>query len=63
MCEHNHPKDIILFFFSVLGLELRAFILSHSTNPFFVMNILKIGFLELFAQGWLGTGILLISAS
>jgi hypothetical protein len=24
------------FFFAVLGLELRAFTLSHSTSPFFV---------------------------
>jgi hypothetical protein len=26
----------ILFFFSVLGLELMAFTLSHSTSPIFV---------------------------
>jgi hypothetical protein len=43
------------FFFSlvVLGLELRAFTLSHSTSPIFVMGFFEIGSLELFAQGWL----------
>jgi hypothetical protein len=42
-------------FFSVcvvLGLELRAFTLSHSTSPLFVMAFFKIGSLELFA--WAG---------
>jgi hypothetical protein len=29
-------EHIILFFFLVLGLELRAFTLSHSTSPIFV---------------------------
>jgi hypothetical protein len=28
--------------FSVLGLELRAFTLSHSTNPIFVKGIFKL---------------------
>jgi hypothetical protein len=28
-------------FFAVLGLELRAFILSHSTSPFSVMGFLR----------------------
>jgi hypothetical protein len=27
-----------LFFFAVLGLELRVYTLSHSTSPFFVMG-------------------------
>jgi hypothetical protein len=46
-----HPQACteILFFFSVLGLELRAFTLSHSTSPF-VLGIFKIGSLELFAS-------------
>jgi hypothetical protein len=39
-------------FFVVFGFELRDYTLSHSTNPFFVMNFLKIGSHELFA--WAG---------
>jgi hypothetical protein len=39
------------FFFHVeLGFEVRVYTLSHSTSPFFVMDSLKIGFLELLAQ-------------
>jgi hypothetical protein len=38
------------FFFAVLGFELRAFILSHSTSPFFVLGFFEIGSQELFAQ-------------
>jgi hypothetical protein len=30
------PFIVLSFFFSVLGLELRAFTLSHSTSPIFV---------------------------
>jgi hypothetical protein len=37
-----HQKDEHFFlsfsFFAVLGLELRAFTLSHSTSPIFVMG-------------------------
>jgi hypothetical protein len=29
------------FFFSVLGLELRGFTLSHSTSPIFVKGFLR----------------------
>jgi hypothetical protein len=32
-----------LFVFAVLGLELRAYTLSHSTSLFFVMAFFKIG--------------------
>jgi hypothetical protein len=39
-----------IFFFAVLGFELRVFTLSHSTISFFVFEI---GSHELFAQGWL----------
>jgi hypothetical protein len=38
------------FLFVVLGFELRAFILSHSTSPIFVKGFFEIGSLELFAQ-------------
>jgi hypothetical protein len=36
----------------VLGLELRAYTLSHSTSSFFVKGFFQIGLLELFA--WAG---------
>jgi hypothetical protein len=39
---------IIIIITAVLGLELRAYTLSHSTSPFFVMRFFKIGSLELF---------------
>jgi hypothetical protein len=42
----------IYFFFEVLGLELRAFTLSHSTNPIFVLSIFEIAPHEPFA--WAG---------
>jgi hypothetical protein len=50
-------------FFAVLGFELRAYTLSHSTSPFLWWDYFKIGCPELFAQDWLWTSILLISAS
>jgi hypothetical protein len=31
------------FFFAVLGFELRAYILSHSTSSIFVMGFFEIG--------------------
>jgi hypothetical protein len=31
-------RHLCFFFFLVLGLELRAYTLSHSTSPFFVMG-------------------------
>jgi hypothetical protein len=42
---------ILLIFFAVLGFELRAYTLNHSTSPFFCdFFFLKIGPCELFAQ-------------
>jgi hypothetical protein len=38
----------LFFFFIVLGLELRAYTLSHSISPFFVMGVFKIGSRKLF---------------
>jgi hypothetical protein len=38
------------FFFLLLGFELRAYTLSHSTSPIFVMGFFEIGSRELFAQ-------------
>jgi hypothetical protein len=40
------------FFFCDTGVELRAYILSHSTSPFFMMGVFEIGSCELFA--WAG---------
>jgi hypothetical protein len=42
------------FFFAVLGFELRAYILSHSTSPFVcvcvcMMGFFEVGFCKLFA--------------
>jgi hypothetical protein len=45
-------KNSFFFFFAVLGLELRAFTLSHSTSPIFVIRFFEIGSGELFA--WAG---------
>jgi hypothetical protein len=53
----------MMFFFVVLGFKVRAYTSSHSTSPFFVMGIFEIGSCELFAQGWLPTVILQMSAS
>jgi hypothetical protein len=33
-----------------MGFELRAFTLSHSTGPIFVMGFFKVGSRELFAR-------------
>jgi hypothetical protein len=44
--------NLFLFFFAMLGFELRAYILSYSTCPIFVMGIFEIGSHELFA--WAG---------
>jgi hypothetical protein len=38
------------FFFAVLGLELRAYTLSHSTTLFFCDRFFEIGSCELFAR-------------
>uniref|UniRef100_A0A8C0WBV6 TRASH domain-containing protein n=1 Tax=Castor canadensis TaxID=51338 RepID=A0A8C0WBV6_CASCN len=42
--------EVWIFFFPILGFELRTYTSSHSTSPFFVMGFCKIGSLELFAQ-------------
>jgi hypothetical protein len=39
-----------LFIFVVLGFDLRAYILSHLTIPFFCDRFFKIGSCKLFAQ-------------
>jgi hypothetical protein len=51
------------FIFSIVGLELRAYTLSHSTSPFLWRIFFKIGSQELLCQGWVRTLILLISVS
>jgi hypothetical protein len=50
-------------FFGGTRFEVRAYTLSHSTSPFFVMGFFKIGSHKLFAWDWLQAAILLISAS
>jgi hypothetical protein len=42
-----------IFFLGILGLELRAFTLSYSTNPIFCDGFFMIGSLELLAQAGL----------
>jgi hypothetical protein len=53
---------LFFFFFAVPGLELRAYTLSHSTSPFFVIGVFKIGSRELFALAGFELRYLLISA-
>jgi hypothetical protein len=49
----GYPWNIYLFiYFVVLGFELRAYTLSHSTSHFIVLVFFKIGSGELFA--WAG---------
>jgi hypothetical protein len=60
----HYPADqnyfyFILFFLTVLGLEVRAYTLSHSTSPF----LGRVGSCGTTCLGWLWTSILLISAS
>jgi hypothetical protein len=52
----------ISIFFSVLGLELRAYTLSHSTSPF-LWRVFWDRVSKTICPGWLHTTILLISAS
>jgi hypothetical protein len=40
---------LLKIFFEALGLELRAYTLSHCTSPLFVMAFFKIGSHELFS--------------
>jgi hypothetical protein len=47
----------------VLGFELRAYTLSHTTSPFYVMGFFQNRVSQTIFQGWLQTTILLISAS
>jgi hypothetical protein len=42
--------EFIFLFLAVLGFEIRAYTVSHSTSHFFVVGFLKIGFHKLFAQ-------------
>jgi hypothetical protein len=55
--------SLFFLFFVVLGLEIRAFTLSHSTSPVFCGRIYQDRVLQSICLGWLQTAILLISAS
>jgi hypothetical protein len=50
-------------FFSVLGLELRVYTLSHSTSPIFCDGFFRDRVSWTISPGWLWITILLISAS
>jgi hypothetical protein len=39
-----------MYLLKVLGFELRAYTLSHSTSPFFVMGVFEILLYKVFAQ-------------
>jgi hypothetical protein len=45
----ENPGFFVVIVFAILGLELRAYTLSHITSLFFVMGVFEIGSLELFA--------------
>jgi hypothetical protein len=60
LLPHSH---LFFFLFAVLGLELRAFPLSHSTSPIFCDRVFRDSVLKTICSGWLQTTILLISAS
>jgi hypothetical protein len=55
-------QTLFSFFFSVLGLELRAYTWSHSTSPFCV-RCFRDRVSQTICLGWFQTLILLISAS
>jgi hypothetical protein len=67
-CSHGHPVrvlkgiSLLTFFFEVLGYELRAYTLTHSTSPIFVMGFFQDRVLQTICPGWLPTVILLIFA-
>jgi hypothetical protein len=42
--------SLFFYIFAVLGLELRAYTLSHFTSHFFVMGFFEIGCAKLFAH-------------
>jgi hypothetical protein len=53
--------NLFLFFLKYWGFELRAYMLTHSTSPFFVMGFFWGRILWTVCIGWLCTLILLIS--
>jgi hypothetical protein len=57
-------SSLFFFFLMVLGFELRAYSLSHSTSPFVVMGFFfQDRVLRIICLGWLPTVIFLMSAS
>jgi hypothetical protein len=51
--EEEEEEEVIIFFlFAVLGFEHRAYTLSQSTRPVFVIGFFKIESCDLFA--WAG---------
>jgi hypothetical protein len=54
---------LVFFCFAVLGLELRAYTLSHSTNTFFMKDFFQDRVSQTICPGLLRMTILLIFAS
>jgi hypothetical protein len=52
----KEPFLSFFFFLVVLGFELRAYTLSHSTCPFFVMGFFEMESPKLFAQAGFKAG-------
>jgi hypothetical protein len=59
--ETRLPWRIFVVVVVVLGLKLRAYTLSHSTNPFFEMVFFQDRVLQTIFLGWLRTMILTIA--
>jgi hypothetical protein len=51
------------FVLSVLGFEIKAYTLSHSSNPFFCIGYFQDRVLQTICSGWPWTTVLLISVS
>jgi hypothetical protein len=58
----NYTFFFFFFFFVLLGLELRAFTLSHTTSPFYD-GYFGDRVSQTICPGWLQNSMLLISAS
>jgi hypothetical protein len=60
---HFFIWSLIYLFFMVLGIEQKASNLSHSTIPFLMMGLFQERVSRTICHWWLGTTLLLISAS
>jgi hypothetical protein len=62
LCLQSNKNFYLFLFFVVLGLELRAYTLSHSTSPF-CDGFFQYWVTRVICPDWLQTAIILISAS